>query len=310
MKSVFSHLLLIITLSLAISGCMTQLPITRYLPPEIELDSGLTSIQMINSFDYSLVDLGNKKRDALYKLGIDNIVVGLLNSFNPDTIYSIYPFDSTIRGANHFSLPEPFDILSVSGYCKTNTNDMLLLIESFNIEYDKEIEKKEDEDGNESEIAHYYLVVKAGMSLINCNSLQVIDRYEFSREDLIASKEGLILGITFRPSYANKQKEVGKMAYDIGESYIDMFYPSSYIETRSFYSNKEFVPLVPLMLNSAWEEAITFLAPLTESEKKRVAKRACYNMGVIYYVLGDEEQANSWFKTSFEIKTFMSTVPE
>ena len=300
---------LALVLLVFLNSCMTNLPITRTLPPEIQIDSNITSFQLRNSFDYTLMDFDNNNRNALYKMTIDTIIQNLIVTFENDTNYTLYPYDSIISGKNPTSLPDSLNAATIAGACKVNGAGLLLSIESLDIFYDKEIVYEEDVDGKEIKKAEYYLILKAGISLYDCVSCLPIDRYEFKKEKFIDSRDVIVLNMAFRPSYASRQNEIAEMAQDIGGTYINEFYPSVHKETKSYYSKKEFEALVPLIQNAEWEEAVEFLLPLTKSKKKRISNRAMYNLSVVYYAMEDYEKSGYWFQKSQESK-FIKVVDE
>ena len=114
------------------------------------------------------------------------------------------------------------------------------------------------------------------------------------REELIESKEGTVLKIAIRPSYANRQTEVDRMSLDIGRSYINKIFPVVEDEIEIYFRNKYFADITPYMKSGDWEKAIELLLPLTNSDNRKISKRAAWNLFAAYKALGDMKKSDYW----------------
>lgn len=276
------------------SGCISYLQIQKTQPPEIILNEDEQTIQFVNFYDYTTLNFDNEERTKVYISGVNRLIDGLERSFAENPEFSINILDSLVKGRAATTLNYTLNPDSVKYYCLMSNADMLLALEAFEIYYDKDISVSEDENGNKSKTANYYLIVKPGLTLYDKTG-NIINSSLFYAEEFIDSRAVILLDIAIRPSYAKRQEEIDRMAFDLGFQYINKFYPTDYLETRSYFTNKNFAPIVPYIQDGNWNKAIEMLLPLAGSGNKKEAKRAAKNLGVVYEALGDMDSAEKWY---------------
>ncbi|MBN2612546.1 MAG: hypothetical protein JXB00_13400 [Bacteroidales bacterium] len=284
------------------SSCFSYLSIPVNYSPEIDLKENENSIQYISLYDPSQLDFENEKRIGVYASGSERVKDGLQKAFKENKDFTIYFAETVVRGLANNSFPEPLDSLTVKEYCALNNTSLLLALEAFDVSYNKEVEEATNDEGKKVRTAHYYLVVRPGLSLYDSTGL-LVHRSSDALEKYIDSREAIILDIAIRPSFANKQKEVDDMAFEIGNSYASKFYARTISEQRKYFTGKAFEKITPLIKSQKYEQAIDLLLPMTKSADWKTAMRACQNLGVAYEALGDYENADMWYAKMNEIKS-------
>lgn len=277
------------------SSCISYLQLSKTYPPEIRLHNGIKSIQYISGYDFTKLDFDNEKRMGVYASGLDMIKDGLQKSFEINEDYLLFVNDSIVRKRALNAFPLQMSPDSVKQFCRMNSSDLLLVLDTYDIYYDKEIERYQDDDGEKRKEAHYYLVVQAGFSLYE-NSGSLIDRSYLKLDQYIDSRDVIALNLAIRPSFANKQNEVDRMSFDIGRGYIDKFYPYTVPETRMYYTSNDFSEVTPYMMSKDWGKAIKLLLPMADSDNKKLSKRAAHNLAVAYEGLGEMERVDYWME--------------
>lgn len=285
-----------ISLGLINTACMSSLQLTKNFPAEIIIKDNKKTIQFVNAYDYTKLDFSNEKRINIYASGLNKIKEGLRSSFESNNEYVLFISDSVVRHTSFSRSPEPLPPNQVKKYCYWNSTSMLLVLEAFDIYYDKEIVEQEIVGETKRE-AQYFLVTRAFFTLYDSTG-NIINRSDMLQDEFISSRDVIALDIAIRPSYENKKEEVEHMAYIIGSEFIYKFYPSIQKETRSYYVNKDFAEVTPFMIEGDWNKAIELLQPLANSSDSKLAKRAAHNLSLAYEALGDYELQEYWQKKS------------
>ena len=276
------------------TGCLSYLQIQKTRPPEITLNDDERSLQFVNFYDYNRLDFDNEERTMVYISGVNQLIEGIKRTFGQNPDFVLFADDSLVRGKARVNFEDPLAPDSVKFFCSKNRTDMLLALEAYDIYYDKDIVVNEDEDGKKSKTADYYLVVRPGLTLYDKNG-NIINSSLLYAEEYIDSRSVILLDIAIRPSYAKRKEEIDRMSFDLGTDYINKFYPTDYLESRSFYTGKNFKPIIPYMQQHNWQQAIDMLLPLAASSDPKEARRAAKNLAVAYEGKGDMESAEKWY---------------
>lgn len=99
---------------------------------------------------------------------------------------------------------------------------------------------------------------------------------------------------------------LSQTAYHAGEEYIQRFLPNYYYVNRSLFKRgkgadkQRFLTAFRKSEVADWEGALLAWEPLTKSNNRTNAGRACLNMAVAYEVLGKTDQAIIWAKKGYE----------
>lgn len=279
------------------AGCVSYIGITKTLPPEIELDEGQTNMQFKNLYDPAKLDFSNENVTVLFMSGVEMFVEGLSGSFNADPRLNLYVDSVVCEGKSSSFFPSPLGKDSISMFCSDNHVPLLLVLEAFDIYFDKQMEVVKNEDGSKSRTAHYFLVVKAGVSLYD-SSGALMDRSMIRQVDHYNSRPVLSGLLAIGPSLAKADEEVNAMARDLGKAYYNKFYPSDIIERREYYTGKKFEEVTPYITAGNWRKAIELLIPLASSEDKKTSVRAAHNLSVVYEASGNEKEAAYWHEKS------------
>ena len=290
----YGSLLFVVLLT---SSCYSFLQIPVNYSPEIVLKGQGKSIQYASFYDPSQLDFENDKRVAVYASGAEKIKEGLMNTFQTNDDFTLYPLDSAVSGHAYAYFSDSLTPGMVRHYCSLNNTSLLLALEAFNVSYDKGVEATTDDEGKKKKIVHYILVTEACLSLYDGNG-QLINRSNMSEQEYIDSREAIFLDVAIRPSFANKQKEVDRMAYKIGSEYVSKFYPKTISEQRKYYTGKTFAEVTPYMVSQNWDKAIKLLLPMAESSDPKMVKKVSQNLGVAFEGQGNYERADYWYAKS------------
>ncbi len=267
-------------------SCTSTLKFTKTYPREIDLKNNDSIIQYVNLYDVSLLDFNNDQRIEVYASGIKEIENGLSQDLHIKHGFELFTLDTAIKGIASSNFTEQLSTDSVKYFCSLNNTPLLLTLEAYDLSYDKRLKKVENEEGKKESKADYYLIVKAGLSLYDSTGL-LIDRSEMQLEEYMGTRDVVVLGAAFRPSYGNKKDHVDRMSFNIGRCYIDKYFRTDHRESRMYYTGKDFSEITPLIETGEWEKAIALLVPLANSSNPKIAKKARHNIGVLQEALGE-----------------------
>ncbi|MFC2115145.1 DUF6340 family protein [Bacteroidota bacterium] len=276
-----------------LSSCTTYIFYPIEYPPQIKTESESNRIAFINRYDYTSLTFTNNNKTAVFADGTRQLIRKLESSFKADENFEFIMLDSLEKGRALKGFPVILSANRVVSICKKNNTDLLLLLESFNADFDIESETVRDEDGSRSTTNYVDLIVEAGFSLFKSNG-ELLDRLMATERSHYQSRPALSRFIVIGPSMGNAGKEVNELAGGIGENYIYSFYPSQDVKMKMIYAGKHFSEVTPLMKSQRWEEAIKLLMPLANSPDPKIAKKAAHNLAIVYDALGDFEAYEYW----------------
>jgi len=291
--------LLLLTLTVNLNSCISFFNFTKISPPEIDIKNDDRSFQYISLYDETNLDFDNEKRIEVYNSGVKTLQKGLQESFIADSNFSLSLKNITQEQLSFPFTNEQLTPEIISNICLINSTSFLLVLESYDINYEKTIEKIENEDGENEKIANYYLVVSADFSVYNNKGL-LIDKSTSVQKKFIDSREVIALNIAIRPFYSTKKEEINELSYEIGFNYINKYYPSKQIESRMYYSHKAFAKAKPYIKNENWLEAINIILPFANAADPKISKKAAHNLSVLYEAIGDMAKSDYWYNKSEE----------
>lgn len=286
--------MLILISVVALPSCMSYMPYSKRLPPEIELNSAAAPrAALVSRFDISRLDFNQNKKNQAFAHGANHLLESLESKLNRDGRIRVARVDSIISGELWFSDPPRMDSGLVVSLCRAQSATHLLALESFYANLYQERVEVEKGPGGKSKTAFYNLELTAGIALYDATGA-VVYRKPLAREMFYESRpvESGLLAIG--PSMGNAGTQVNRLAEELAEDLLVKFYPSHVVVDGFYYTGKAFAAVTPHIINQNWDKAIELLLPLTKAKKKKTAGRAAYNLYFVYDFMGDREQAEYW----------------
>lgn len=284
---------------LAISGliifnsCSTIMFINKPLEPEIILEENEKSLVVNNYFDYTQPAYVKEKHQEVYKASAEFFSESLTKYIN------ISPGLIAISGDSLISLSvkrSPSDLMPANNVleaCEKFGADMLLSIDSIDIDFDWETETIINDDGEKSKTKYFYIQTTHFLSLYS-SSGELIDRSFIALEQPYSARPTISGLITIKPNLRKAIDEVIIISADAGIEYGTKFFETTGTYPYKVYHNKPFEESFSLLQSGNWSDAIRSLLLLAESSDKKIAKRAANNLFVAYTGIGDEVSAEEW----------------
>lgn len=233
----------ILVFTLITTSCQAPLYVTRSLPPEINLYNRSGQICLVSLFDTALVDFNQKKKEKVYLDAYNHFLSGLDTLFNeklgcrlviPDKVEK--PGDSIVSGESatginteRFALfyrnPARRDSI-VTAFFDQSDIPNLLVLESYNLDRDKEVETYENDDGSISKTVYYSL---KGMSTLSFFSFpgKLVHKAQIVQSVPINQREVLSGLLAIGPSMGNYGKEANEVTANMALDYVNRFLPGS-----------------------------------------------------------------------------------
>ncbi len=279
------------------NSCSRVLLINKPNEPEIKLNNDKRSLVVRNYFDYNQAAYIKEKHQEVYKAAAELFSESLCKFLNESPGIKAIPGDTLILSSEKRI---PSDLMSadlVLEECNKYKTDMLLSIDSIDIDFDWETETVYNDDGSKSKTKYFYIETKHFLSLYEKNG-ELIDRSFIALEQPYSARPTLSGLITIEPNLLKAIDEVIIISSDAGIEYGTKFFETSTPYPYKVYKNKPFEESYYLLRRGEWADAIRNLLPLTESGDRKIAKRAAQNLFVAYTGIGDDVSASEWLRKS------------
>ncbi|TRX56299.1 hypothetical protein FNH22_16810 [Fulvivirga sp. M361] len=257
----------------------------RSLPPEVDI-SGYHDCRVVSLYDTSKLDFNQDKKRQVYKDAYLSMTDNLLNSLSKDLglptgFNQLYGYDSLLSDTLIEDLTDTLD------------NDMLVIVQSFDLERDKEVVVTEDEDGDKVRTAYYTLICKSEIICVNANREVVFNR-SIHASDLIDERSVLSGLLAIGPSVGNHGKTANKLAKNVASQFLGIFFPSQILITRTYYSAKDLKGVKPLFKAQDWLQAEKFLLDLWDKKDPELEKKIAHNLALVYEAKGNMVEYKKW----------------
>ncbi|MDX5423162.1 MAG: DUF6340 family protein [Hymenobacteraceae bacterium] len=289
--------LLGLLLALSQVSCTSVLFIESTQPPEVEIAHEQWKVVAINRYNPELLTFKREKKVEVYAEGAREAFTGALDAILLDDTYRLIAADTTTYLAQ--TPEEPLNPEQVRAIYQKHPHHLLLSLDGFDTFFDQETVHARDTDGHVSKTAHYTLVTKTSWTLFDSTGT-VLDQVTLYNEELYNSRAVLSGLLAIGPSMANAGPEVNRLAWYTGNDYWKRLSPTPVSIIRSYYSNKTMQPAAERMAAGNWANAIQLLRPMTESGSKKEARRAAYNLAVVYEAMGNIREAKVWARYAQE----------
>ena len=286
---------ILLFLSIICVSCSTYISYTITTPPEINIPDQQNKIGFINKYDYTSLSFNKENKNEVYVTAVQQLISSLENSFNSNEYFNIVLIDTLKKGTAQKDFPPQMNASEVVGVCDSANIDMLLVLEYFDTDFLIETETEEDDDGSTTRTNIVDLVVRTGWTLYD-KSGNILDRQKSDKSMLYQSRPALVSFVVIGPSMGKAGKEVNTLANEIGESYIQNFYPGRLKESAKIYTGEAFEKVESYMNNDNWEEAIELLLPMANSTDSKISKKASHNLSIAYKASGNNSAYEYWKK--------------
>jgi Family of unknown function (DUF6340) len=274
---IFISLLLPFSIAVVLSSCTRIVYINRNIAPEIILGKEHHDIVFVNLFNYTYPENVNKKDRISYHSGVLGLLDGL-SSFSSDSSFSFFLGDTlkkSIEAGLQTTLLPPDTINAI---CNRFNSNLLLTLDSVGIYFGRDT-MINNYYGREFRIINFTLNTSFFLSLYSEDG-DLIDRSEVDQSLVykpLTSMSGLIILV---PSISRSSEEIGNLAFQAGQNYVDKFYPQVVHDTKQLYSGKPFKESNDYIFARNWNKAIELLEGLTKNQDSVIAEKARYNLEV------------------------------
>jgi len=300
-----------------ISSCRSTGYVSLKYPtaPVVSLPANIHNIVLVNR---SAAKPGDKKNSVIEsiatgeiagsdKLASDECLKGVYDGINGWKEFNVLiPPDNHLYGTGTREMPPLLNWAFVKKTCEGNKSDALLVLETFDSNSD--IISKAVTDGINSVLSGHPTTpappTQIRMNVIS--SWRMYDPYSEKIIDEFTSNSKLVFdangqGIALPPPDA-----LSRTAYDAGKLYIERLLPGYFYVKRNMYrtgrgsEKQKFKTAFRHSEVADWQASLDLWMELAKSQKRVNAGRACLNIAVAYEVLGNNEQALTWAKKSYE----------
>jgi len=283
-----------ILLGIACTSCMTETSYYTTLHPELEFTPGTHEVYITTAYDTNLLDFNKEKKVSTYSQGALNVLRSIDNElYYKSKVVSHYA--EPIKGNAYSEMPDTLDVEKRIALCKKLNKHYLIVLESFDLYFDKEVDVVQEEDGSKTKTAYYDLVAVAGIALYDSQggvSNKIIEQIYPNYDE-----RGVLSGLlAVGPSMAKASDEIEELTKAIGIEYVSKFYPKEVEITKAIYTHSKLGKSSRYMVKRDWNTAIKILLPLTDHPDKEIAGKAAYNLSVAYEGQHMPEESAFWYK--------------
>jgi hypothetical protein len=207
-------------------------------------------------------------------------------------------------GAGIFPVCLPWD--SVEKICRENHSDVLFSLELF----DAQTKVGANTANNVIPIGNVPILnqqvnvntlVRTGWRIYDPASRTILDEFVLSR-DFVFQTRGLDV-VAAGAALMGHKEEVKRAGGNAGQAYAQRILPYSIRVSRFYYvrGNDDFKMARRMAQTGNWDGAGQLWQQETKNPSRKVAGRACYNMGIISEINGDVDGAIMWAQKAYEL---------
>jgi len=267
---------------------------TKIHPAQIRNTGIERSITLVSFYDTSLIDFNQKKKRKVYKEAYIEFVESLEQAINSSNNYTLKVSKQIFYKNNdstNYNAP-------ISEIYNTLNPELLMVVVNFDLDRPYSTEKIEDEQGNKTKIATYWLKSEAKVELYNSKE-ERISSQRLKREEVIDEREVLSGLLALGPSVGNYGKVANRLANRMADDYVSLFYPTEEAKMETYYCDKELEKVKVFMTSQRWIDAENLLLELSEKTKdEKRLRQVAHNLSVVYDIIGDKEKRDYWRKKS------------
>jgi len=300
--------------ALSVAGCSRYgyVSLNYPQPPQVYLPDDVHFIAVVNRSLVEEDDKDDKVVEAIAtgeiagsdRLASDNCIKGVYDAVQgmPET-QLIIPGQVKLYGTGTREMPELLDWDLVTGICKEEGSDALLVLETFDSNSDLLISAAREQvaailaTGSPQPVipGQVKVNVVCNWRLYDPRTRSIIDQFEHNTYMTFDLYQGM------PPPSA-----LPEAAYRAGVDYIQRFLPGFYVVRRDLYkrtggsARRQFKAGYRRAEVANWEGAMEAWNGLTDHRSRKTAGRACLNIAVANEVLGNTDLALEWSNKSYE----------
>jgi len=304
----------VIMAALSVAGCSRYgyVSLNYPQPPQVYLPDDVHFIAVVNRSLVEEDDKDDKVVEAIAtgeiagsdRLASDNCIKGVYDAVQgmPET-QLIIPGQVKLYGTGTREMPELLDWDLVTGICKEEGSDALLVLETFDSNSDLLISAAREQvaailaTGSPQPVipGQVKVNVVCNWRLYDPRTRSIIDQFEHNTYMTFDLYQGM------PPPSA-----LPEAAYRAGVDYIQRFLPGFYVVRRDLYkrtggsARRQFKAGYRRAEVANWEGAMEAWNGLTDHRSRKTAGRACLNIAVANEVLGNTDLALEWSNKSYE----------
>lgn len=301
------------------SACTTGARLSVMKPADINISQDIQTLILVNRHRPDPNKKGNTFINILEgfltgegigsdRRGADACIDGLANILYNSPRFRAYRPAIELKGTGLASFPEPLPKDIIQMICaKEDSVDGLVTIEAFDsdsqLNFGTSSKKKKDKNGHEYTVVTHKvnasLRITVGWRFYDAHTGHIIDQFRMYET------------VSFRASGATRQQAILNLpAQDaiiqragrvIGDAYARRISPAWLRVQRKFYSGgcPEFSMAKRHADLREWQKSADIWKSLTNDPRRRIAKRANYNMALACEIFGDLESALDWAAKSY-----------
>jgi len=304
----------VIMAALSVAGCSRYgyVSLNYPQPPQVYLPDDVHFIAVVNRSLVEEDDKDDKVVEAIAtgeiagsdRLASDNCIKGVYDAVQgmPET-QLIIPGQVKLYGTGTREMPELLDWDLVTGICKEEGSDALLVLETFDSNSDLLISAAREQvaailaTGSPQPVipGQVKVNVVCNWRLYDPRTRSIIDQFEHNTYMTFDLYQGM------PPPSA-----LPEAAYRAGVDYIQRFLPGFFVVRRDLYkrtggsARRQFKAGYRRAEVANWEGAMEAWNGLTDHRSRKTAGRACLNIAVANEVLGNTDLALEWSNKSYE----------
>jgi tetratricopeptide (TPR) repeat protein len=182
--------------------------------------------------------------------------------------------------------------------------DYILALDYFNAGFDADNFQDHVDESNKNKTyktADYNLKVTANYNLYD-SSGNVFKHLNGSASDFKATQQipGTLLAGLFAPGIKSNASNVDLSGIHATDDALRVLFAYTTTKSRALYNNEELGEAVAEIRSNNFSKADSLLKPLIQSQDKRLAAKAAYNLAVVYEAQGNIKAAIAMAQTSLD----------
>lgn len=303
---------------MVLTSCkMQQLYLNVTEPAEVTLAPGIKKVGVINrstpTDETKVLDILDKAFTLegvnLDRDGAEQSISGLADELRNNSRFTevriLSEMDFRTPRMELFPVPLSWDI--VDKICRETGTDALFSLEIFDtdtrVSYSTQTVERKTPLGNIPVPEHHAdmeTIVKTGWRIYDPGNRMIADEFNYVQSLLFTGKG--VNPLVAVAGLVNRKDAVKEVSYKAGHGYALRLLPFELRVMRDYFvkgtDNFKIAKRKAQMGN--WDDAGILWEKETQNPKMKVAGRACYNMGIISEINGDEETAIRWVQKAYE----------
>jgi len=275
---VLLHMVFGLLLVMILSSCTKIIYISRKTDPKINLENGHHNIVFVNLFNFTLPVNVNKKDRFSYHAGVMNLLDGL-SSFSSDSSFNFLVGDTLKKRVEAGDLTTLLSVDTISNICNRFNANLLLTLDSASIFFERDTVLNHFY-GVEYLSLNFKLNTRFFLSLYS-DAGDLIDRSEVDESAVFVPRSAMSGRIIQVPYISRATEEIGNLAFQTGQEYVDKYYPVIIHDTKQLFNGKPFKESNNYIFSRNWNKATELLEQLVKNQDPSIAEKARDNLEVV-----------------------------